>query len=119
MKDIQFSSTMPAPRRGRIASATGRLSYFEQTALGLSSILFSHMANPSTAKIVNIFIRCRNCGVDNPFPEIPLRRIDLALFRGSEERIVKCPACYADMNKVTAFVGKKVGSEIVRQKDPQ
>jgi hypothetical protein len=77
------------------------------------------MANPSPARAVKVFIKCRKCGVHTCFDEIPLKRIDLALFRGSEDRIVKCDVCHADMNKVAAFFGKRVGSEIVRQKDPE
>jgi hypothetical protein len=66
----------------------------------------------------NVYIRCRQCGTPNCFTEIPPRRVDLALFRGSEDPIIKCRSCHADMDTVTAFCGEQVGSEVVHRHDP-
>jgi hypothetical protein len=68
---------------------------------------------------LQVFIRCRTCGLCNRFEEIPARRVDLALFRGSEDPVVKCKGCQADMNTTTAFCGEQVGSEVLRRMDPK
>jgi hypothetical protein len=65
-----------------------------------------------------VYIRCRKCGTPNCFEEIPPTRVDLALFRGSENPIIKCRCCHADMDTMIAFCGEQVGSEIVHRHDP-
>jgi len=78
------------------------------------------MANPQDLdqKDVKVYIRCRTCGTQNCFEEIPPRRVDLALFRGAEDPTVKCRGCYAAMDTMTAFCGVKVGSDVLRREDP-
>lgn len=49
--------------------------------------------------------------------DIPARRVELAMLRGSEDP-VRCRNCHADMDTMTAYCGERVGSEIVRRKDP-
>jgi hypothetical protein len=68
---------------------------------------------------INIYIRCRTCGSQNCFKEITPHRTDLAIFRGSENPIIKCKSCHADIDTMTAFCGERVGSEIVRRNDPK
>jgi hypothetical protein len=80
------------------------------------------MANPQHARELNarsisVFIRCRACGTQNCFEDIPPRRADLGMFRGSENP-VKCKGCHADMDTMLAFCGERVGLEIVRHPDP-
>jgi hypothetical protein len=65
-----------------------------------------------------VYIRCPKCDTPNCFKEIPPRRVDLAIFRGSENPIIKCCACEADMDTMTAFRGEKVGTEVVHRRDP-
>jgi hypothetical protein len=67
---------------------------------------------------MNVFIKCPKCGVQNCIEGIRPRRVDLALFRGSEE-LVKCTNCHADMETMKAYCGERVGSEIVRRDDPK
>ena len=64
-----------------------------------------------------IFIKCPRCEHQNCIEGIVPRRVDLALFRGSEEP-VKCQVCQADMDTMTAYCGERVGSEIMRREDP-
>jgi hypothetical protein len=71
------------------------------------------------APSVKIYITCRKCGTHNCFEDIPASRVELALFRGSEDRIVKCRACRGAMDTVTAFCGENFGSEIVHRQDPK
>jgi hypothetical protein len=74
-------------------------------------------APPRTAEI-SVFIRCRTCGTQNRFGNIPTDRINLAMFRGSNQP-VKCKACHADMDTMGAFCGEQVEGEIVRLDDPE
>jgi hypothetical protein len=67
---------------------------------------------------VNVFIRCPKCGNQNRIDDIRPRRVDLAVFRGSEDT-VRCKKCQADMDTMTAYCGEQVGSEIVRHEDPK
>jgi hypothetical protein len=67
---------------------------------------------------LNVFIKCRKCGTHNCMDAIPPRRVDLALFRGSEDP-VKCKECQPEMDTMTAYCGERVGSEIVRLEDPK
>jgi hypothetical protein len=81
------------------------------------------MANPQhareqDARSISVFIRCRACDTQNCFEEIAPHRVDLAMFRGSENP-VKCKGCHADMDTMLAFCGERVGSEIVRCSDPE
>jgi hypothetical protein len=81
----------------------------------------ARLGPPRIAKIffpVNVFIKCRNCGQQNCMNDIPVRRADLAVFRGSEDS-VKCRNCQAEMDTVTAYCGEQVGSEIDRRDDPK
>jgi hypothetical protein len=71
-----------------------------------------------TAGHVNVFIQCPKCGHQNCIDSVNPRRIDLAMFRGSEDP-VKCTKCQADMDAMTAYCGERVGSEIVRLEDPK
>ena len=66
---------------------------------------------------MNVFIECPKCGYQNCIDGVAPQRVDLALFRGSEDPI-KCKTCQADMDTMTAYCGERVGSEIVRHKDP-
>jgi len=66
---------------------------------------------------ISVFIRCRTCGSQNCFADIPARRSDLAMFRGLENP-VKCKACHADMDTMLAFCGERVGLDIERRPDP-
>jgi hypothetical protein len=51
--------------------------------------------------------------------DIPPRRVDLALARGSEDPI-KCQECLGDMVMMLADGGARIGSNIVRRrKDPK
>jgi hypothetical protein len=68
-------------------------------------------------KPVSVFLRCRKCGMQNCFADIPATRVDLAMFRGSEEW-VKCRGCGSDMDTMGAFVGERVGGAITRLPDP-
>jgi hypothetical protein len=70
------------------------------------------------ATFYKVYIRCRKCGTPNSFEDIPPRRVDLALFRGSEDPIIKCRSCHADMDTMTAFCGEQVDSEIIHHHDP-
>jgi hypothetical protein len=75
----------------------------------------------ASAKIflrVNVFIKCRNCGHRNRMDDVPVRRVDLAIFRGLERR-VECRNCQAVLDTMTAYCGEQVGSKIVRRKDPE
>lgn len=65
----------------------------------------------------SVFIKCRSCGAHNCF-DVPSCRVDLAMFRGSEDPI-KCKDCHADMDTMLAFCGEQIGSEIVRREDPR
>ena len=67
---------------------------------------------------MEIFVRCPECAHQNHFPEIPVKWVDLAMFRGSEHP-VKCKKCGAAMDTMTAYVGERSGSEIVRVEDPK
>ena len=67
---------------------------------------------------VNVFIECPRCGNQNRIDGVALNRVDLAMFRGSEDPI-RCKACQADMDTMTAYCGEQVGSEIVRRADPK
>jgi hypothetical protein len=67
---------------------------------------------------LNVFIKCRKCGAQNCMDEIRPRRVDLAMFRGSEDP-VKCKECQADMDTMTAYCGEWIGSQIVRREDPK
>ena len=67
---------------------------------------------------MNVFIKCHKCDHQNCIDGIAPRRIDLAVFRGSEHPI-KCQKCQADMDAMTAYCGERVGSEIVRHEDPK
>jgi hypothetical protein len=67
---------------------------------------------------VHVFIKCHKCGYQNCIDDIGVHRVDLALFRGSEDP-VKCRNCQADMDAITAYCGEQVGSEIVRREDPK
>jgi hypothetical protein len=79
----------------------------------------SEISSTSPTASINVYIRCRKCGMPNCFENIPPRRTDLAIFRGSENPTIKCKSCHADMDIVTAFCGERVGSEIVRCGDPK
>jgi Zn ribbon nucleic-acid-binding protein len=68
--------------------------------------------------LVNVFIECRNCGHQNRIDDIPVRRADLAVFRGSEDP-AKCRNCQSAMDTMTAYCGEQVGSEINRREDPK
>jgi hypothetical protein len=68
---------------------------------------------------VSVFIKCSECGDHTRFDKIPATMIELALFRGSENPIVKCKSCHADMDTMKAFCGTRKGSEIVRHEDPK
>jgi hypothetical protein len=79
------------------------------------------MDNPQPAQEQNarsIFIRCRACGTQNCFEGIPIRRVDLDAFRGSENGM-KCKGCHAYMDTMSAFVGERVGVGIERRPDPE
>ena len=65
----------------------------------------------------SVFIECRSCGIDNCF-DIPCCRVELAIFRGSEDPI-KCRGCHADMDTMLAYCGERVGPEIVRREGPK
>jgi hypothetical protein len=67
---------------------------------------------------INVYVQCRMCGIRNCFKEIPPRRTDLAIFRGSENPIIKCESCHADMDVMTAFCGERVGSEVLHRHEP-
>jgi hypothetical protein len=67
---------------------------------------------------MNVFIKCSKCGHQNCIEDIRPRRLDLALFRGSEDPI-KCKACQADMDTMTAYCGERVESKIIRLEDPK
>ena len=67
---------------------------------------------------LNVFINCPKCSHRNCLEEIRPIRVDLAVFRGSEER-VRCKNCGAAMDTMTAYIGERVGSEIVRHQDPK
>jgi len=67
---------------------------------------------------VNVFIECPKCGNQNRIDDVALNGFDLAMFRGSEDPI-RCKACQADMDTMTAYCGEQVGSEIVRREDPK
>jgi len=80
------------------------------------------MANAQRARELNarsysVFIRCRACDTQNCFAEIAPRRVDLGMFRGSENP-VKCKGCHADMDTMLAYVGERVGLKIERRPDP-
>jgi hypothetical protein len=68
--------------------------------------------------LVNIFIKCPECGHLNCLDKIPVSRTELAILRGSETPI-RCKSCGAGMDTMTAFVGEGVGAEIVRRGDPK
>ena len=67
---------------------------------------------------MNIFLKCRKCGHQHCRDGGPARRIDLALFRGSEHPM-KCENCGADMDTMRAYCGERIGSEIIRHEDPK
>ena len=68
---------------------------------------------------MNVFIKCPNCGSCTCFEAIPARRADLAMFRGSENHTVRCKFCQTDMDTMTAFVGERSGSQVLRHEDPK
>lgn len=70
--------------------------------------------------IVRVFIKCPKCGKYNCIREVMPQRVELALFRGSEDP-VKCISCGAEMDTMTAFCGmqESSGSEVVRHQDPE
>jgi predicted amidophosphoribosyltransferase len=67
---------------------------------------------------VNVFIKCPTCGQRHCIDGVPPRRVDLALFRGSEHPM-KCEKCQSDMDTMKAYCGERVGAEIVRREDPK
>lgn len=68
-------------------------------------------------RALKIFIKCSRCGYHTSFPAIPIAKVDLAMFRGSENP-TKCKNCETNLDTLAAFCGKQVGSEIVRLEDP-
>jgi hypothetical protein len=81
-------------------------------------ILGTYRAPPRSAVPVSIFLKCRKCGPQNCFTDVPVTRVDLAMFRGSEER-VKCRGCGASVDTMGAYVGARAGGEIARRPDPE
>jgi hypothetical protein len=81
-------------------------------------LLGTNRCDPPRTATIFVFIRCRKCGTPNQFENIPVRRVDLALFRGSDHP-VKCKGCHDDMDPMGAFVGERAGAEIVRRPDPE
>jgi hypothetical protein len=69
-------------------------------------------------KPVSVFLKCRKCGTRNCFDDIPITRVDLAMFRGSGGR-VKCRECGAQMDTMGAYCGVRVGVEIKPRADPR
>jgi hypothetical protein len=67
---------------------------------------------------VNVFLECRKCGHQHCIDGVPPRRVDLALFRGSEHPM-PCAACKADMDTMNAYCRERVGSKIIRREDPK
>jgi hypothetical protein len=70
---------------------------------------------PSTA--ASVFLKCRRCGTQNRIDGIPATRVDLARFRGSEER-VKCRGCGAQMDTIGAYCAARIHGEIEPRPDP-
>ena len=68
--------------------------------------------------VVDVFIKCPKCGDHNCIDGVAPLRVDLAVLRGSEDPI-KCKECQADMDTMTAYLGERVGSDIVRREDPK
>ena len=79
------------------------------------------MTAPRLARIItcfHVFINCPRCGHHNEIAGIPPKRVDLAMLRGSEDKI-KCKKCHADVDTMRAYRGEQIGEEIVRREDPQ
>jgi hypothetical protein len=72
----------------------------------------------SDLRAISVFIRCPACGTENCFEDIPTRRVDLALFRGSAH-VTKCKGCSDEMDTIGAYCGERVGVEIERRPDPE
>jgi hypothetical protein len=72
----------------------------------------------SNLTVVYVFLKCHRCGHVHRMDEVSLTRVDLALFRGSEETI-KCKSCQAEMDTMLAFCGEQIGSELRRRDDPK
>ena len=68
---------------------------------------------------MRVFIKCPKCEKYNCIREVTPQRMELALFRGSEDP-VRCLFCGAEMDTLTAFCGEQEGSgsEVVRHDDP-
>jgi len=78
------------------------------------------MPAPRLAKMptgLHVFIKCPSCEHQNRIAGVPPRRVDLAMLRGSEDKI-KCESCQADMDTSRAYRGDQVGEEIERRDDP-
>jgi hypothetical protein len=69
-------------------------------------------------RAISVFIRCPTCGTENCFEDIPTRRVDLALFRGSAH-VATCKGCSDEMDTMGAYCGERVGVEIERRPDPE
>ena len=67
---------------------------------------------------MNVFIKCLKCGHQNRIEGLALNRVDLALFRGSEDPI-RCKVCQADMDTMTAYCGERIDSGIEKRPDPK
>ena len=67
---------------------------------------------------MHLFIKCPSCEHQNRIEGVAPKRTDLAMLRGSEDKI-KCKQCHVNMDTMRAYRGEQVGEEIVRREDPQ
>ena len=68
--------------------------------------------------MVYVYLKCHRCSEVHRMDDVPPTRVDLALFRGSEETI-KCKSCQAEMDTMLAFCGEQIGSEVWWRDDPK